>query len=118
MALNEPPAPELVVATTMPLMPFEPNGPIVTTKFWFAGKLAVWIVTVVSVTTLVMLKVGIVLERTWLTPAKAATAASSTTRTRTLGRINDPSRPFAFSLTSDEFALILGLLTIHLLFGG
>jgi len=48
----------------MPLMPFDPNGPIVTTKFWFAGKLAVWIVTVVSVTTLVMLKVGIVLDRT------------------------------------------------------
>ena len=40
-----------------------PNGPMRTVKVWSAGKLLVWMVTVLSFTTLLMLKVGMPLMR-------------------------------------------------------
>src|SRR5258707_12565569 len=56
--VNTPPAPEFVVATVTPPRPRLLSGPMLTTKSWFGGKLAVWMVTEVSRTTLEMLKVG------------------------------------------------------------
>jgi len=108
------------VPTTMPLTPREPNGPIVTTKFWLAGKLWVCTVTVVSVTTLEMLIVGIVAERAGTVQAKMAAPIMRSANTKNSGRINERRRPPA-TLSGDNCEFICYLLTyspVHLAMTG
>jgi hypothetical protein len=60
--LKEPPSPDLIVSTWVPLMPRVPIGPISTLKVSLAGKLKVFIVTDWSRSTLSIEKVGILPE--------------------------------------------------------